>query len=495
MHRWMGMAALVLSIWLIAFGTARAQGAGTSLFLPAVNDNYATTSPGDPDPDPDPDPGPDPVRSDFFVDQASRTSSADVAVDANGGIHVAGYYYQTFNTGQTAAFYRYCASGCDNAANWKQVNLLDLVNEVQVEVTPAGKPRLLIRTSRDQAEGPEFYYAECNANCTNAAGWKTVEVQKGGATSSWQIQDDWQPQRSFALDPQGRPRFLYIDRTYWIEPDRLGTYYKYCDANCINAANWSEVLVGRVESGLVYEMFEYPTLVFTSQGQPRILAAYAANGQTEALLHYLQCNAGCEDVDNWDRVDLWPRGQGPKPSWDLALDSQDRPRLVFYPEYMDDDSGQRLYYGVCNQNCTNANSWQRAVIGLETDYGKSPDLVFGPNGLPRLAYVSHGGAALGFAECIADCNAADATWTPILLDSNVELENDWPVPIAPICDDGLWNFWTPSLAFDAKGNIRIVVDATYHGYCWWDTNYNEWKESYQFWLIQRSVRGVFVDWP
>ena len=500
MHRWMGV--FVLSIWLIAFGTARAQGGGTQLFLPTVNDNYSTASTGDPDPnpnpdpDPDPDPGSDPVRSDFLVDKDWRTSSADVAVDGNGGIHVAGHYYHAFNTGQTAAFYRYCASACDQPANWSQVNLLDQVNEVQVAVTPAGKPRLLIRATRDQLSGDEYYYAECNANCTNAAGWKTVEVQKGGETSLWQIQDFDQPQRSFALDPQGRPRFLYSDRNYSIEPDRYGTYYKYCDANCTNAANWGEVLVGRYDDTTYhYEMFEYPSLVFTSQGQPRVLAAYILNGEETPLLRYLQCDVDCENVDNWDRVDLWPRGQGPTPSWDLALDGQDRPRLVFYPEFVDGGSGEQLYYGVCNQNCTNPASWSRASLGLGSEHGNSPDLVFGPNGLPRIVFVSHNGAGLTLAECTANCDVANATWETVLLDSNTELETDFPVPIAPICDGGLWNFWTPSLAYDATGNIRIVADATYHGHCWWDTDYEEWKESYQFSLIQRSVRGVSVDWP
>ena len=375
------------------------------------------------------------------------------------------------------------------------MTLLDHVNEVQVEVTPAGKPRMLIRTDRDNLDGDEYYYAECNSNCLTPSGWRVVEVQKGGSTYLYEIQDDSQPQRSFAFDPQGRPRFLYIDRNYSVEPDRYGTYYKYCDTDCLKVENWGEVVIGPFESAYAYEMFEYPALVFTSQGQPRVLAAYIANGQEVSLLHYLQCDAGCEDVANWDRVDLWPRGQGPEPGWDIALDKQNRPRIAFYPESMEDGSGDQLYYGLCNANCTDAASWQRANLNLGVDTGGDPDIVFDPDGFPRLAYVASSGAGMGLAECTDKCDSTtDAVWATILLDSDVELDNDWPIPVAPICDGGLWNILTPSIAYDAKGDVRIVTDVTYHGRCWWDTDYNEWKESYQFSLIKRSVSGVFIDW-
>jgi hypothetical protein len=309
------------------------------------------------------------------------------------------------------------------------------------------------------------------------------------------------------LIPQGRPRFLYSDYNYSIEPDRYGTYYKYCDADCLEADNWGEVLVGRYDPDTVrYEMFEYPSLVFTRQGQPRILAGYidfdqddggsppAQGDQENPLLHYLQCDDGCDDVNNWDRVDLWPRGQGPEPGWDLAMDDQDRPRIAFYPAALEDGSGEQLYYGLCNTDCAKAESWRRANLDLGDGHGGDPDIVFDPDGFPRIAYVAHDGAALGFAECTANCDTVNAVWGTILLDSNTELEEDWAVPLAPICDGGLWNFWTPSVAYDAAGNIRLVADVTYHGYCWWNTDYDEWIESYQFSLIQRSVRGVFIDW-
>ena len=514
--RWLAATILTMAI-TAAIMAAAWQTAGVVWAMPAtrarlsIDDGFvAGTSPAPRTPTPTASPAPaatatpnppsgEPVRTDIFFDQKWRTSSASVATDADGGIHIAGYYYQSYRSGPTSAFYRYCPAACDNPDNWERVALLDMVNEVQLALTPDGRPRLLIRATRDKQDGDEYYYAECNADCTKPAGWKSVEVQKGGSTYLYQLYDDDQPQRSFALDPQGRPRFLYLDSNYWIEPDRYGTYYKYCDVDCTDVDNWGEVLIGRYDDSVYdYEMFEYPSLVFTRQGQPRVLAAYIDFDQADQetpLLHYLQCDAGCADVDNWDRVDLWPRGQGPEPGWDLALDAQDRPRIAYFPAALEAGGGEQLYYGLCNADCTDGESWQLVNLELGEGNGGDPDIVFDPDGFPRIVYVSHSGGAVGLAECLAACDTTAAEWDTILLDSNTELENDWAVPLAPICDGGLWNFWTPSLVYDPAGNLRIVSDVTYHGYCWWNTDYDEWVESYQFSLIQRSVRGVFIDWP
>jgi hypothetical protein len=408
------------------------------------------------------------------------------------------YYYYEPSDGRapTSAVYRTCPAACDKACSWKEVSLLENVNEVQLAVTAKGKPTLLIHADRDANGYDEYIYAECERNCTRSASWETVEVLEAGDPYLWQLYDDDQPQRSFALDPQGRPRFVYMDSNYSIEPDRYGTYYLYCDRECLDADNWREVHIGPYDDTTYrYEMFEYPSLTFTSQGQPRVAAAFVALGKEDYALHYLGCDTGCGDVENWSRVKLWPRGQGENPGWDVALDSQDRPRIAFYPEYMEDGSGEQLYYGWCDTNCFEAASWQRASLGLGEGNGADPDLVFDDEGLPRIAFVAWDGAAIGLTGCDANCTASDAVWESVIMDSHETLEADWEAAIAPTCEGGIWQAWTPSMVFDRTGNLRIAYDATYHAYCWWDTDYQRYIESYQFYLIERSVRGVLLTQP
>jgi hypothetical protein len=81
------------------------------------------------------------------------------------------------------------------------------------------------------------------------------------------------------------------------------------------------------------------------------------------------------------------------------------------------------------------------------------------------------------------------------MDSWQDLEKEWDVPIAPICSGGIWQAWTPTLVFDAKGSVRLAYDATYHAYCWWDTDKQKWVDYYQYFLVKRTVRTVLVTVP
>ncbi len=70
------------------------------------------------------------------------------------------YFYEAYsNDKPTSAVYRTCVADCEVGSNWQEVRLLDKVNEVQLALTPNGKPRMLIRADRDLYDGQEYYYA------------------------------------------------------------------------------------------------------------------------------------------------------------------------------------------------------------------------------------------------------------------------------------------------------------------------------------------------
>jgi len=427
-----------------------------------------------------------------------------MAVDAQGGIHMAYYYYEPEYGDEfpnpTHAVYRYCAARCDDGSSWSEVALpgTNKVNQVQLALTRAGQPRLLIRIDRPNIFVPyEYHYAACDANCASAAGWTMTHFMNAGKPLLQGVLDDDHSQRYFALDPQDRPRFVFTDRNYYeAQPDRYGAYYVYCDASCTDAANWDAVHIGLTAEN---EEYEYPALAFTSAGQPRIVAGFRPHGGDSSGIYYVACDAACGTEASWQRVRIGERGQGSNPGWDIEVDAQDRPRIAFYPEQLPDGSGRQLHYAWCDANCLDATGWHRsnvnAALGLKAETGADPDLELDPAGRPRIAMIAFGGNTLGYAYCDVNCEAQGAQWQGAAMDNATVLAQEWPVPFAPTCQGGLWRVWTPVLAFDPSGNTRLAYDATYHANCWWSSDAQAYKSYHQFQLIQRVVRGILITKP
>src|SRR5687767_2361577 len=55
----------------------------------------------------------------FFVDMRYKTSNASIQVDAAGGMHLAYDYYESVDSSApTYGVYFYCATACEDEANW-----------------------------------------------------------------------------------------------------------------------------------------------------------------------------------------------------------------------------------------------------------------------------------------------------------------------------------------------------------------------------------------
>ena len=464
----------------------------------------ATTEPGAPTATPTATTPATPARPAIFVDTEWKTSSASMAVDAQGGLHMAYYYYEP-QDGQspTSAVYIHCPANCDVGSNWNGVSMGEGVREVQLELTAAGQPRLLYRTtSTVQNGGTDYYYAECNTNCTDSNNWQTTLVVTSFGTSIFDIGEDNLPQRYFALDPEGRPRFLYLDRNYLVEPDHYGLFYVTCESDCTDPAQWSQALISAViqeEFFFDWEVITFTSLTFTSSGQPRFigeLIPLADQGERVTALYYFACDTGCDEFANWSRVQIGERGQGSDLSWDLALDANDRPRVVHYPADLPDDKGEQLYYKWCNSDCLSAANWTQVNLGLGARNGQEPDLELDSQGRPRIAYADENAGGLGYAWCNVDCESAQGQWQHEVIDWDAKLYSEWPVAYPITCDAGLWNGVTPSLALDAQGNPRVAYDTTYNARCLYDDpNDSNDVPYYRFQLVMRAVRGIFFPQP
>lgn len=133
-----------------------AQGSGEyRVFLPAIVSSNTNTPPPPP---------PTGVEGRFFFDTQYKTSNASIQVDAQGGMHLAYYYYEpAIDDRPTYGVYYYCPGDCDNDASWSGVAMGELVNEIQLQLTVTGQPRIIFRTpSQVRASGNDYLYAACD---------------------------------------------------------------------------------------------------------------------------------------------------------------------------------------------------------------------------------------------------------------------------------------------------------------------------------------------
>jgi hypothetical protein len=384
-------------------------------------------------------------RGALFLNRSDKTNSAAIAVDANGGTHVA---YAAFNrdaNGKEPAYYAYCAASCINIASWGVAKLSDRVQEVQLALDPGGHPRLLIRM-RDQNLDTFYQYAACDTDCANAANWQleTITPTRNLDTSLWEYS-----QHYFALDPLGRPRFVYYDE---YNAPHNGTFYVFCDANCTTRASWREIKVSDMA-------LRDATLTFTTAGQPRLAAVGYPSSADSGALAYILCDTACDNPPNWSGTFLYERGGG-HASFVLRLDSNDRPRMAFYQGSLSDGQGQRLYYVWCNTGCADGASWDGSAIGLALSDGQDPSLAIDGQDRPRIAYRNATSDGLRYAWCDTNCESTSTVWQQRLVESSTVLDTEWPIPPPANCTTAFWyGGYRPSLSLDATGNPRIGYDA------------------------------------
>ena len=439
-------------------------------------------------------PGSGPMK--LFVESTWRTSNSRVAVDSNGGKHVAFYYYEpNIEQRPTAAAYRYCATRCDDPASWKEIQLGSHARSVQLKLTPAGKPRLLIGAdSAVYVGGRDYFYATCDADCTQAGAWAMTRIFSGRVPASNLDNDDELPQRGFALDPQGRPRFVVFDENQLAAPEHFGLFYLSCDVRCDQPAAWSETLI-TLATRYEVERVAQPALSFSQDGKPRIATAqFFPVGSRPAVLMYLACDDACNRTASWGRAELMPRGSGSEPSVDIAVDGNGRPRIAFYQEALLEGRGKRLFYLACDDACLDPARWQGVDVGLGVFNGQEPDLELDALGRPRIAYADWEKGGIGFAWCNQDCVGASGNWQHRIVEDRDALYQAWPVAYPAHCTGGLWNTLTPTLALPPSGPAQIAIDATYHARCLYDHNPSDnVPPSSEMNLITRAFRLVTVE--
>jgi hypothetical protein len=324
---------------------------------------------------------------------------------------------------------------------------------VRLVLDPAGRPRLMLYGPIPDPDWPRmrYQYAVCNSGCTQNSSWTITTIATPIEPTATR---EYNNNRYFALDRQGHPAFIYTDT---IQNNHPGTFYMSCQSNCTNADQWTETTLTSAA------LFDKPSLAFSPEGFPR-LAFGIMDGDQNLLLAYTQCNQNCTDGANWPGVLLSQIHGSAK--FNLQVDSKGQPRLGFfsgsYAAIPFED--RNLYYLWCDSDCTfAAENWFLADVDLPVGSGDGVDLALDTQNRPRMSFET-GNQGLGYAWCNSNCESGEATWKSRDVEPQAALSDDFEVLPVQRCSVSTWfNGQRTSLALDPAGNPRIAYDAQH----WW----------------------------
>ena len=414
----------------------------------------------------------------LFLNRTIKTASASAAVDAAGGFHLAYVKYGAMINGNQV-YYAFCAAtvDCGVSSNWGTVILIDRVWEVQLALTSAGHPRLLLRGVTLSFDIQFFKYAACDVNCTNSANWTIADVTTSTFSPSVVMDNSYSGHHYFALDNLDRPRFLYQD-TY------TDAFFVYCDTACTSAASWWKY---PINVAIFSDVYTYPTLTFTSLGQPRI-TAFMRGTDAKDYLTYITCDTLCNNLASWTYTALMERGSG-HISFVLRLTSSGQPRLVFEQGTISPGPGNYLWYWWCNTGCTVGANWAGSSVGTQGQ-AEDANLALDVLNRPRIAFRSMSPDGLGYFWCDTNCESASATWLGGLVEPSSDLDVDWVILPWEGCSPTA-SYWyggkRPSLALDTSGNVRIGYVASHL--------VEAFPSGCSIYEDKRAVRFVFFNKP
>jgi len=371
----------------------------------------------------------------------------------------------------------------------------------QVAVTPEGKPRILVIGS----SAPElrdynrtYSYGECDRDCTDPASWKFTAIADSGGNMISEVLNLRVPDQTFALDAEGRPRFIYTDANYAIEPGHYGAFVMSCDSDCLNKANWTETdLALHANHGYQNEQFTKPVLAVAENGTMGVLSeVYAFDEDGKEMkngLYYYGCKAGCTKGESWKRAFVLDTGGGsyPNPTWDLAFTRDGEPRVAQFAgnDMEQKDLDHQLIYIWCKADCDQDKSWNDSTVQPGKGIGEGADLILDPKGRPRIAMFTSDGQ-IAISVCNANCESDEPVWKSNLVEAMSVPEKERPQAMPLYCDGEVWNGSMPQLTLDEK-TATIGYDIIVSTRCLYK-DYQDPVPSYTFHELYHGTRVASV---
>lgn len=403
-----------------------------------------------------------------FGKQIIASRLPHVAIDAAGGVHAVYAANAADEQGRRPAFYSYCASDCNSTGRFTTVALGDGLGDAQIQLTPAGQPRILLATQPRATNAIQHEFWSCDHDCLQAGGWTRTVVVEAGAPF---FPSDSETTQSFALDSRGRPRFFFQSNAMAGSSELGGAYLAACDARCETASQWRLMLLDE-------NLWKNVALTIDPQGLPRI--AFSIVEPVEPylpVLSYLECSS--EDCGvGARRVRLavtTTAGPLSTSTFAMRLTTSGAPRIALYTGTGEGGelTANQLFYLSCDDSCAaQRDSWRMLNLGLPaTQAEQGVDLVLDRQNRPRIALrVPVPVDELAYAWCDdASCETAAQAWHSQLLPSAQAARAEMGLPLAmgcpeclppiPPCPTAYWQagFW-PSLTLDRRGNPVVAYE-------------------------------------
>jgi len=379
----------------------------------------------------------------FTGDDVRNTADPTIEVDADGGVHV---LLPANAVGD--AFYAYCPADCasQDAVSVAALPTVGTVINAMLTLDATGRPHAPLSTYL------RVYYDTCEGDCRYDDAWTVSPVLEHGG--GFEVSGE-----AFALDPQGRPRFLmHAYRSLYPsgEPE-LATYLVGCDAGCHDAGAWTRYLIDDTYS------WTETTLRYTADGRARVATALGLPWSDGFALAYFECEAACEDGDSWVGADLGTAYADPLvsqmfPAISLALTAGGAPRLALLAANQAEGGAPALVYLECETGCT-GDAWEGSLLiggaGAQ-ELGAGLDLALDPVGRPRVAYVAASSVLLAY--CDEGCTGAGDGWELTAVELAADIPADEVIPYHN-CTVAAWLLREPSLAIGPDGLPRVAYRA------------------------------------
>ncbi len=385
----------------------------------------------------------DGASSRFFLGTGSdvdNTAAPRIEIDRDGGVHAV---YPAYAGGRS--YYAYCPRDCTpESLKVVRFETDGTVANAMLALDGAGRPHVLLSSFS------KIYYASCTGDCTTKSGWRQTELLDHG--NELEVSGE-----AFALDSSGRPRFLmHTYRAYLgIGQKPPKVWWAACDADCHDADAWTASQIAEqmwYGSTLRFGPDGRPRVATVAEIE-------LEDGSKMDAAAYVECNGDCTKEASWTGVPLMQVYQSEyeavalKPTLSMALTKSGAPRIVTIGKQ---DDRKAVTYYACDSDCV-GEGWEGVILSDHADVGPGLDLALDANDRPRFVYTLDYDVFL--ARCDeARCETADAKWDLTKVEAGSDMPPD-EIFLYENCHVGAWFLHSPSLALTADGKPRVGYQA------------------------------------
>jgi hypothetical protein len=116
-------------------------------------------------------------------------------------------------------------------------------------------------------------------------------------------------------------------------------------------------------------------------------------------------------------------------------------------------------YAVCDSDCAKDDSWRATLVSDSEEVGPGVDIALDANDRPRIVYTFDYNIAIGACEDAATCtDGENAKWKFSWVEAGSDMKPD-EIFLWENCNVGAWFLHSPSIALTKEGLPRVGYQA------------------------------------